>query len=137
MAPGLSHPVCLLGPDHVLHIPSPLCVGSPWALYIQLETELFPRKKVSAAGGAALDTGCSPAQCPKTAVWPRCPGLGTPELAQDLMSWASQVIRMGSVTRYQLLISKEDPSLHLCFPMQSQNQELCPWLQGTSLVGDT
>lgn len=66
-----------------------------------------------------------------------CLWLGIPEFAQELLSWASQVIGMGSVTHYQLLISEDNPSLHLCFPMQQQNRELRPWLQGTSLLGDT
>lgn len=60
---------------------------SPWAraclsrplpsmvLHLQLEAELFPRKRLSAAGHAALDRGC--------------PWLGIPELAQQLLGWAS------------------------------------------------
>ena len=63
---GLSHPVHLLGTDQVLHKPSSPCVGFPWALYIQMEAEFFPRKMSPTLTPPGSEDPVPP--------WPRCKG---------------------------------------------------------------
>lgn len=64
---GLSHPICLVGPDQVLHKPSAPWVGFSWALYIQTAADLFPRKI-----NPILILQCSEDLVPP---WPCCKGL--------------------------------------------------------------